>query len=148
MSSLKLCLFLCVCLSLQIHESRSFNLSTGGLSTKNRPRSITKIAATRRSVTKLAATTRSDFLRSAVVLPLLPLLPSQTLAAFPKNPVVLVLGASGRSGMSTIEACLKRSIPCTSATRTGTDPFKVVKLDKSNYTPYPEPVDVKDVEGE
>jgi len=48
--------------------------------------------------------------------------------------------------MSTIEACLKRGIPCTSATRTGSDPFKVVKLDsKSNYFPYPNPVDVKDI---
>ena len=59
---------------------------------------------------------------------------------------VLVLGASGRTGMSVVTECLRREIKVISATRSGSDPFKVIKLDKTNYTPFPEGVDVKDAE--
>ncbi|GMH74518.1 hypothetical protein TrST_g2279 [Triparma strigata] len=99
------------------------------------------------SSTSSLLATRGEVIKAAMALPLaiLPLTASAAALPSSKPPVVLVLGASGRSGMSTIEACLKRSIPCTSATRTGSDPFKVVKLDKSYYTPYPSPVDVTDL---
>ena len=92
--------------------------------------------------------TRSDFLRISTAAVIAPTLLSSPSPVFAKGesatPSVLVLGASGRTGMSVVSECLSRGIPVTAATRSGTDPFKVIKLDKTNYKPYATGVDVKD----
>jgi len=96
---------------------------------------------------------RGQFLRKcAATIPITLLAPEVSYAASstssPPVILVLVLGGSGRTGMSCTEVSLKTGYATISTTRSGSDPFKVVKLplQQSELYTFGGAVDVKSVE--
>jgi uncharacterized protein YbjT (DUF2867 family) len=68
--------------------------------------------------------------------------------ASPERPVA-VLGANGKTGMEVVQTLAKQGLYTVSMTRTGVDPFRVIKLptDTKDYiTHYAEPVDVVSID--
>jgi len=77
------------------------------------------------------------------------LLPSTSFAAATGGGPVVVLGAAGKTGMEVVQALAKEGLPTVSMTRTGKNPYQVVKLPadvKAQITHYPEPVNVVSID--
>lgn len=68
-------------------------------------------------------------------------------AAVTKPEVVAIIGGGGRSGMDVATTLARNGVQAVTLTRTGTDPFKIIKLPestKANLKHYAPPVDVRD----
>lgn len=72
-----------------------------------------------------------------------------SIGATPQNPVA-ILGAGGKTGMEVAQACAKDSMYCVTMSRSGRDPFKIVKLKpeiQDYITHYEDGVNVLDKDG-